>query len=194
MGSNITLEMYMYMSVSIEDFEILDGARNQKLLLTLEALYIRQQKPSLNTKDEFRSWSLSYVFWGQEPPASHDSHISYISSSIPVVQRSFLIEKLEHFNVQKFVGYVKWMHWWWSEVIGKLWLNILFLIFSNFKAQGTQPLRLLMWELDRHGQKKLFYGYRRSYVQLQSNIQSVVSVWMCWEKSYTEVSEVSHSK
>ena len=76
-------------AVSIEGFEILDGARNQKLLLTLEALYIRQQKPSLNTEDEFRSWSLSYVFWDQEPPASHDSHISYISGSIRVVQRSF---------------------------------------------------------------------------------------------------------
>ena len=49
-------------AVSIEDSEILDGARNEKLLLTLEARYIRQQKPLLNTKEEFRSRSLSYVF------------------------------------------------------------------------------------------------------------------------------------
>ena len=40
-------------AVSIEDFEFLDGARNQKLLITLEeeSLYIRQQKPLLITKD-----------------------------------------------------------------------------------------------------------------------------------------------
>ena len=47
-------------AVSNEDFEILDGARNHKLLL--EALYIWQQKPLLYMRDEFRSRFLSYVF------------------------------------------------------------------------------------------------------------------------------------
>ena len=49
-------------AVLIEDFEISDGPRNQKLLLTMEALYNHQQKPLLNTKNEFQSWFLSYVF------------------------------------------------------------------------------------------------------------------------------------
>ena len=49
-------------TVSIVDFEILDGVTKQKWLLTLEALYIRQRKPLLNTNDEFWSRSLSYVF------------------------------------------------------------------------------------------------------------------------------------
>ena len=49
-------------AVSIEDFESLDGARNKKFLLTLEDLYIWQQKPLLNTKNEFRRRSLICVF------------------------------------------------------------------------------------------------------------------------------------
>ena len=49
-------------AVSIEDFESLDGARSKKLLLTLEDLYIWQQKPLLNTKNEFRRRSLICVF------------------------------------------------------------------------------------------------------------------------------------
>ena len=49
-------------TLSSQDFETLESANNQKVLIIMEALYIRQQKPLLNTKDEFRRRSLSYVF------------------------------------------------------------------------------------------------------------------------------------
>ena len=48
--------------VSIQDYQfvtILDKANRLSKLLTLEALYITQIKPSLNTKDEFRSRTLT---------------------------------------------------------------------------------------------------------------------------------------
>ena len=47
---------------SMDDVEVLDSANDLKMLLTLEALYIRRQKPELNTKEEFRSRTLSYAF------------------------------------------------------------------------------------------------------------------------------------
>ena len=41
---------------------ILDRSRSLPRLLTLEALYIKQHKPTLNTKDEFRSRTLTLKF------------------------------------------------------------------------------------------------------------------------------------
>ena len=37
------------------NWEIIDRSKNQTKLLTLEAKYIRKEKPGLNTRDEFRS-------------------------------------------------------------------------------------------------------------------------------------------
>ena len=45
--------------VKFDNIEILDSVCNLKLLLTLEAFYIRQRRPGLNTRDEFRSRALS---------------------------------------------------------------------------------------------------------------------------------------
>ena len=41
-----------------------------------------------------------------------------------------------------------------------------------------------MWERDQHGQKKIIYGYRRSYVQLQNNIQRVSFLSECVDKKF----------
>ena len=49
-------------SLSIQDFDfvsLLDKANKTSKLLTLEALYISKIKPVLNTKDEFKSRTLT---------------------------------------------------------------------------------------------------------------------------------------
>ena len=46
--------------ISEEDVEILQtSSRGEAYLLTLEALHIRDQKPKINTKDEYRSRELT---------------------------------------------------------------------------------------------------------------------------------------
>ena len=49
-------------TVDLNNAEILDIANNLKLLLTFESLYIRQQRPCINTRDEFCSRALFYAF------------------------------------------------------------------------------------------------------------------------------------
>ena len=48
---------------TLKDVDILHSTfRNLTYLLTLEALYIKELKPSLNTKDEYRSRTLTLQF------------------------------------------------------------------------------------------------------------------------------------
>ena len=56
--------------VKFDNIEILDSVCNLKLLLTLEAFYIRQRRPGLNTRDEFRSRALSSTCFSP-PVRSH---------------------------------------------------------------------------------------------------------------------------
>ena len=47
-------------TISDENVEILQtSARGEEYLLTLEALHIRDQKPEINTKDEYKSRELT---------------------------------------------------------------------------------------------------------------------------------------
>ena len=48
--------------LQIDNVKILATASNQEKLMTLEALFIRDLKPSLNTKDEFKSRKLRIKF------------------------------------------------------------------------------------------------------------------------------------
>ena len=48
--------------VTMGDVELLDSSRHTRTLMALEAIYIRRKKPSLNTRDEYRSRRLHYVF------------------------------------------------------------------------------------------------------------------------------------
>ena len=50
-------------SPSNDIIKILDRSSSLPRLLTLEALYIKQHKPKLNTKDEYRSRTLTLKFW-----------------------------------------------------------------------------------------------------------------------------------
>ena len=49
-------------TVSMDDVKILSTAKTQKQLLILEALFINELKPSLNTKDEYKSHTLVIKF------------------------------------------------------------------------------------------------------------------------------------
>ena len=49
-------------SLSLEDVRILATEQHPKTILALEAVLIRRKKPILNTRDEFRSHTLNYVF------------------------------------------------------------------------------------------------------------------------------------
>ena len=50
------------LNLSLEDVRILATEQHPKTLLALEAVLIRRKKPNLNTRDEFRSHTLNYVF------------------------------------------------------------------------------------------------------------------------------------
>ena len=48
--------------VTMGDVELVDSSRHIRTSMTLEAIYIRRRKPLLNTRDEYRSRRLHYVF------------------------------------------------------------------------------------------------------------------------------------
>ena len=49
-------------SLSLENVRVLATEQNPRLLLALEAVFIRRRKPALNNRDKFRSHTLNYVF------------------------------------------------------------------------------------------------------------------------------------
>ena len=55
-------ELCQINSPSNDIIKILDRSNSLPRLLTLEALYINQYKPKLNTKDEYRSRTLTLKF------------------------------------------------------------------------------------------------------------------------------------
>ena len=49
-------------SIDFEDVKVLDSATGLRKLMALESLYIRRRRPTINTRDEYRSRPFSYVF------------------------------------------------------------------------------------------------------------------------------------
>ena len=67
LGSSGTLKKHLETCVentiiSVDNVKVLTKCYSDKKLLTLEALFIKQIKPELNTKDEFRSRVLTLKF------------------------------------------------------------------------------------------------------------------------------------
>ena len=67
--------------VTLDDAETLDFTTNNKLLITMEALYIRCRKSELNTKDELQSNPLVCPLADRRHPNPHDIHFHLTARS-----------------------------------------------------------------------------------------------------------------